>query len=1420
MPSSAFCTFQHQDTIFSRSSSKTGKSHLLFTFLFVASSVVFLNAQTLPPPVAPVNVIIDSDMAHNADDAGDQAMMWALSAQGQVNVLAVIISSTNDYSAPVAHVIATYYGHPNVPIGANHSNIPNDYASYGSYYTQQVAARFGNPSDTRANYPDAVTVYRQALATAPSNSVYILSGGYYYPLMQLLQSGPDSTSPLTGMQLVAQKVARLIIVAGSFPDSGTTDRGNMLIDPDSGSYVVANWPGELDWMPDDQAWNTYTGPGTTGANADPTRNPVAYAYELYCNGGGSVPDQTYCANNTPGWAQLGELFTVYGLGTNFVVGGLNGSTVVWDSTTSAPGRIIWSQTPNRNQSYLLLNPPGADLSSIIDPLIQWVPGTGPITQPPVANSQSVTVSGASATITLTATDPQGAPLTYQAVTQPLHGVLSGTAPNLMYTPNSGYAGADSFTFTADNGVFTSNVATVSITVSSVQPPVANSQSVISSFGAAVVITLTATDPNNNSLTYSVVSQPQHGSLTGTPPNVTYTPTPGYSGSDSFTFLANNGFVNSNVATVTITVTQSSPLPPPVAPVNVIIDSDMAHNADDAGDQAMMWALSAQGQVNVLAVIISSTNDYSAPVAHVIATYYGHPNVPIGANHSNIPNDYASYGSYYTQQVAARFGNPSDTRANYPDAVTVYRQALATAPSNSVYILSGGYYYPLMQLLQSGPDSTSPLTGMQLVAQKVARLIIVAGSFPDSGTTDRGNMLIDPDSGSYVVANWPGELDWMPDDQAWNTYTGPGTTGANADPTRNPVAYAYELYCNGGGSVPDQTYCANNTPGWAQLGELFTVYGLGTNFVVGGLNGSTVVWDSTTSAPGRIIWSQTPNRNQSYLLLNPPGADLSSIIDPLIQWVPSPRQSQAITFGALPGRTYGDPPFTVSAIASSGLPVSFTVGATDNCSISGATVTVTAAGTCTVTAHQPGNSSYSAAPDVAQSFAITKATASIQLSGLNTTYDGTPKSVTATTTPSGLAVSITYNGSTTAPSNAGSYAVGATITDNNYQGTAGGTLVIAAASTTVALSSSRNPSSYGQSVTFTATVSGAGGTQTGTVTFYDGANILGTGTLSSGSSVLSTTALSAATHTITALYGGGNNFQGSTSPALSQVVNPAPTTTRLTSSPNPSALAQAVTLTATLSATNSVPSGTVTFYDGTNTLGSTQAGGSGQATLVVATLAVGSHSLTATYATSGNWLGSTSTVRTQTVNRASSTTTLTSSVNPASVGQAVTFAARVTTTSAIATGTIQFRDGSTNLATVTLDSTGQASFTTTTLAPGNHTMRAVYSGDGNFQSSTSSSLTQTVNASTTTTLISSRNPSTRGQTVTFTATVTAVAGTPTGTVTFRAGTTSLGSRSLNSSGQASLSTSGLSRGSHSITATYGGATGYPSSVSAPLTQQVN
>ena len=178
---------------------------LLLTVLTLLASVAMLAAQaSLQEPVQPVNIILDDDMSHNADDTGDHAMLWAMAARGEANVLALIISSTNDYSAPVAHAIATYYGHATVPIGANKENLPSDYAAYFSYYTQQVAAHFGNPADTRFNYPDAVTVYRQALAGAADHSVYIVSGGYYRPLMELLQSGADSISPLTGVQLVTQ----------------------------------------------------------------------------------------------------------------------------------------------------------------------------------------------------------------------------------------------------------------------------------------------------------------------------------------------------------------------------------------------------------------------------------------------------------------------------------------------------------------------------------------------------------------------------------------------------------------------------------------------------------------------------------------------------------------------------------------------------------------------------------------------------------------------------------------------------------------------------------------------------------------------------------------------------------------------------------------------------------------------------------------------------------------------------------------------------------------------------------------------------------------------------------------------------------------------------------------------------------------
>src|SRR5439155_1144040 len=171
----------------------------------------------------------------------------------------------------------------------------------------------------------------------------------------------------------------------------------------------------------------------------------------------------------------------------------------------------------------------------------------PVNDPPVANAQSVTTAeDTAATITLTGSDVDGDALTYVVATQPAHGTLTGTAPNVTYTPALNYNGPDSFTFTVKDATLVSTAATVTITVTPVNdPPVANAQSVTTAEDTAAPIVLTGSDVDGDALTFTIATQPAHGTLTGTAPNVTYTPVANYNGPDSFTFKANDGTVDSS-----------------------------------------------------------------------------------------------------------------------------------------------------------------------------------------------------------------------------------------------------------------------------------------------------------------------------------------------------------------------------------------------------------------------------------------------------------------------------------------------------------------------------------------------------------------------------------------------------------------------------------------------------------------------------------------------------------------------------------------------------------------------------------------------------------------------------------------------------------------------------------------------------------
>ncbi|MEM1089687.1 MAG: Ig-like domain-containing protein [Pseudomonadota bacterium] len=199
---------------------------------------------------------------------------------------------------------------------------------------------------------------------------------------------------------------------------------------------------------------------------------------------------------------------------------------------------------------------------------------------PMADPQNLaTNSGTSVAITLTATDVETAALDYAVVNLPSNGALTGIPPVLTYTSNPGFVGTDSFQFVALDGTDSSAETTVSITVSDPNgPPIANALETTTSEDSPIAITLSGFDPQGGVLSYTLLSQPVSGTLSGTAPNLVYMPGSDYNGADAFTFQVSNGVDSSNVAAVNINIAAVNDVP-------VILGEsfDTAVGADVAGN---------------------------------------------------------------------------------------------------------------------------------------------------------------------------------------------------------------------------------------------------------------------------------------------------------------------------------------------------------------------------------------------------------------------------------------------------------------------------------------------------------------------------------------------------------------------------------------------------------------------------------------------------------------------------------------------------------------------------------------------------------------------------------------------------------------------------------------------------------------------
>ncbi len=252
-------------------------------------------------------------------------------------------------------------------------------------------------------------------------------------------------------------------------------------------------------------------------------------------------------------------------------------------------------------------------------------------------------------------------------------------------------------------------------------------------------------------------------------------------------------------------------------------------------------------------------------------------------------------------------------------------------------------------------------------------------------------------------------------------------------------------------------------------------------------------------------------------------------------------------------------------------------------------------------------------------------------------------------------------------------------------------------------------------------------------------------------------------------------------------------------------------------TSPKPTGTVKFKDGATVLGTSTVANNGRATYGTAALGWSHHNVTTYYSGDTEYGAAISPVLDQNV-RANTSVTTGSSLNPSVYSQSVTFTSHVTAVApgtGTPTGSVAYWVDTNYVQTATVNASGDATYTTSSLSGGVHTNLAYYAGDDRFGPS-SVSVTQTVNkANTAAALISSLNPSTASQSVTFTATVSAVSpgsGVPTGSVTFKDGTATLATKALDSTGKATYSTSTLSKASHSITAVYAGDTNYISRTS--------
>ncbi len=295
----------------------------------------------------PVRVIFDTDMGPDYDDVGALAMLHALADQGEAEILATVACNKHPLVAPCIEVINTYFGRPDIPIGASKSAAVTMGAS--QKWPEAITAAYPHRLTSTDEAPDAIALYRRILSSQPDSSVTIISVGFLTNLAYLLRSPADSISSMTGRELVAIKVKNLVVMAGQFPEGREF---NIEQDTLSAKEVSTTWPTPIIFSGFEIGVGILTGKRLVAASE---KSPIKDAFRI------SMLQDKEDKNGHSSWDQTAVLV------------GVRGATPYFDLV---PGRFVlqhggrnsWDASKH-GHFYVVQKMPATQVAAIIEELM-------------------------------------------------------------------------------------------------------------------------------------------------------------------------------------------------------------------------------------------------------------------------------------------------------------------------------------------------------------------------------------------------------------------------------------------------------------------------------------------------------------------------------------------------------------------------------------------------------------------------------------------------------------------------------------------------------------------------------------------------------------------------------------------------------------------------------------------------------------------------------------------------------------------------------------------------------------------------------------------------------------------------------------------------------------------------------------------